>query len=605
MAIGGFLGGLANLGAGLGAAQDYRAREQQIAYSQALQQLQIQQARQQFADIARQNQLLSALGAATKGADIQQQWGAPAQIPSAPSYAPGQIQAQALPPQLPQVPDATSQMAMIGTPQQPGLIPRDESGGRNIMQQVAPPSVSHASGPLQIQPATYSRYAPAAGAAPLGAGELAMNRPVAEQYKVGGALFQAEGVAPWAKYNAKLAADLKLSPEHQQQADHSAMLAAGQLPPQMVGQAGPNVFAQILERVLGSNAPDDVKGLALLKLGPLMSQEGQRQLHQQLEVMRTATQDRGERERERHDVAIEERQTRGATQTAEGGHLEAPKNWEITTTATGETRIVPGRVARDRPGIFDPVSGAPIQFDPAKETIREVTPATATGGRAAAQAGRQLIAGGEVAADLKNIGSMPMGATTGWLGGLVGESGGISLLNAAKVDLANTLTDEDDVNMKIALGGLGRELSTLMSPVYGGEWASKQLEPMIPKKGYSINNALYGIARIKQSALVALEGFKTQPVVGKEQHDLATRYEEAIKRDIPWDVADVIAFLQSQNPKETFKDYAGKSGISGAATGKPPDTANQAPEITEQQYNSLPSGSPYRVPDNPQIFYKP
>ena len=602
MPIGGFLGGLANLGTALGGAQQYQGEQQRQAYSQALAELAIQHRRQELMDLARQRQMEATFGAATKGLDIQNLFGSPgAQLPQLPSPI-GQPSVQ--PEQLPQVPPAGQQMAqpsLIGTPERPGLIPMDESGGRNVMQGVVPVSQSHASGPLQIQPGTYNRYAGAAGAQPLGPGELAMNRPVGEQYRVGGAIYRAEGAAPWADFNPKLAADLqKLSPEQQQQVDTGSMMAAGNLPPQMVGRAGPGVFAQLVQRIAGGDAPDDIKGAILLKLLPLMSQEGQQQIRQGWEMyregVREAQFERREGAREAHDLAME--QVRAGRSGATGDAFEAPKMFEITNKQTGESREILGRVHKGVPGVFDAMSGQPIQFDPAKETIKEITASTAGGGRAGAQRERQIIAGGEVAADLKNIGNMPMGATTGWLGGLVGESGGISLMNAAKVDMANTLTDEDDVNMKIALGGLGRELSTLMSPVYGGEWASKQLEPMIPKKGYSITNSLYGIARIKQSALVALEGFKSSPLINKGQRDLADKYEAAINRDIPWGVADVIAFLQSRDPKETFKQYAGRSGVSGADAGKPADTGiPERPSNVPEGSAFSPSRNQWRGPD--------
>ena len=188
-----------------------------------------------------------------------------------------------LPSSFPQVPNAGAQMADNSAAL--GLIARDESGGRNIPNYRF--DAGHtASGPLQITDTTWNRYAPSVGAPPLQYPASPKDRPVSEQYKVGGAIFNKEGFAPWANFNPKLAADLKLSPEAQQQSSQVAVGAAGMLPPQMVGRGTPDIFARLVDRVAGSDAPDEVKGAALMQLLPLMSKEGQQSFQQAFEMYR-------------------------------------------------------------------------------------------------------------------------------------------------------------------------------------------------------------------------------------------------------------------------------------------------------------------------------
>jgi hypothetical protein len=196
-----------------------------------------------------------------------------------PSYAPP----------LPQVPDATAQMgALIGTPAQPGLIPRDESGGRNIANYRFDPTHT-SSGPLQINNSTWNRYAGGVGAPQLRYPASPMDRPLDEQYRVGGAIYRNEGAAPWSNYNPRLAADLKnLAPEHREAASQGAMTAAAIMPPTAIGQAGPSFFAPLLERILGSGVSDEVKGAAMVRLLPLMSEEGRQQFQQQWEQYKFA-----------------------------------------------------------------------------------------------------------------------------------------------------------------------------------------------------------------------------------------------------------------------------------------------------------------------------
>ena len=289
------LGGLAE---GLLSGLDYNLRAQQAQQQQQQQQLMMRRALMQMAQEQRKQQVLSLLGGQASGLFGQP----PDQSGAGGGMVPQQPQPQQST-QLPQVPPAAAQM------QSPllGLIKQDESGGRNINNFRFDPT--HTAGGLyQITDSTWNRYAPQVGAPKLSYPLSPKDRPEEEQTKVADTILRNDGAGPWANYNPKLAADLKsqakLSPEQQGQASTTAVQAAGMLPPQMVGNAQPGILAQLVQRIAGANAPNDVKGAALVELLPLMSQEGQRQFTQQLELAKFASgesdkaQARGERARE-------------------------------------------------------------------------------------------------------------------------------------------------------------------------------------------------------------------------------------------------------------------------------------------------------------------
>jgi len=351
--------------------------QQQQAWNALRMRLAQQEAQQQFAEFARQNQYLSTLGAASKGLDILGSYGQPGPQ-TAPTQAglPG-VQREALPPlptTLPQVPDY--QTAFPPTPSPAGApAPRSIGGfasgfpavddkiwGLESGRRMAgvPDSPAGAVGPMQVMPATAAGYGvggallrdPQVGKAlgdriawdlygQAGAGQPSPQLREARTlvgYDAGpGAMrrFQAQGdrldgIKLDPAYRQAVIADLQkgMPPETHQQSSDAAIAAAGQTPPQLIGRVGPNIYAQILQRVLGSDAPNDVKGLALVKLAPLMSEDGQQQLENVLKILRE--------KRERAKETREEGETTGPA-------IEfAPGQWGFQTKGGPIKMLPPG-----------------------------------------------------------------------------------------------------------------------------------------------------------------------------------------------------------------------------------------------------------------------
>ena len=132
----------------------------------------------------------------------------------------------------------------------------------------------------------------------------------------------------------------------------SPSLSPARCPPQMIGRGGPDVFAKLVERVAGSDAPDDVKGAALMQLLPLMSQEGRQQFQQQWEQVKFGEQQAQHREDQaQHREDLGERREDRAASLAQTRELAEERmdfqrqvadqgkgaDWQIVQTPDGKT----------------------------------------------------------------------------------------------------------------------------------------------------------------------------------------------------------------------------------------------------------------------------
>lgn len=330
--------------------------------------------------------------------------------------------------------------------------------------------------------------------------------------------------------------------------------------------ADPTVKLIALQQIQKLLAPDE-KMMAQL----LMAQNKQQHAFEMEELKQSHRQAlQQQSEGFRGQMQLQQEQFRMAQGAGGGKGYAATKMLELTDK-DGQVRTVMAREGRGDVGWVDSFTGQPITIQPG-ERVKEVT-AGVSGGRAGAQLTRQVGAGAEVAVDLENVVEQPVGTTIGPLGTV---EPGKTIPDALKGDLARTLTKEDEINMQQAMSGLGRELSTLMNPVYGGNWASEQLQPLIPKEGYSIRNTLYGFARIKQAATNALQ-YEILPsaIPSKEQKEAAYELIDKINKTIPWTVRDVLNWERSEDQKQTFGEYAAEHGlVIGGAPGGASNKSN-------------------------------
>lgn len=234
-------------------------------------------------------------------------------------------------------------------------------------------------------------------------------------------------------------------------------------------------------------------------------------------------------------------------------------------------RTVMARERRDQSGFIDSQTGNPLELKPG-EHLRQITATTTGGGRAGAQVLRQQIGGREVISDLQNAVRLPVGTTTGLLGGVVP---GTSVVGALHGDLTRTLTSQESQLMQASMASLTRELSILMSPVYGGNYAAQQIEPLIPQAGNTIGTVLFKLARIAQSADNALEAIEKSPILSNEQQEYAVSLREQINKAIFWSPTQAMDFALKDRGGESFGDFVKRSDVAGS-TAIPTDLPSPA-----------------------------
>lgn len=289
------------------------------------------------------------------------------------------------------------------------------------------------------------------------------------------------------------------------------------------------------------------------------------------------------------DLRITPETARGAAPS-----LEASKTLEILDKNGEVLRTVLAREGRDKPGWVDSATGEPIVVNKAAgESLKEITPTTSSGGRAGAQVIRQEIAGREVLSDLQNAVSLPLGTTTGLLGGV---HQGPSVFGALRSDLVRKLTDQDAQLMQASMASMSRELSILMSPVYGGSWAAQQIDPLIPQAGNSVGTTLFKLARIAQSADNALEAAAKAPILSNEQKKYALDLRRQIQEAIPWTTRQALDFArQGQAPKESFADFVKRGGLEGKGPSVPSESSHATLDAAK---SAIPQGDTRWYPIN-------
>jgi hypothetical protein len=232
--------------------------------------------------------------------------------------------------------------------------------------------------------------------------------------------------------------------------------------------------------------------------------------------------------------------------------LEMSKTLEVLNDKGEVVRTLLARESRNKAGWVDSATGKPIELK-SGETLKQVTPTTSGGGRAGAQVLRQQIGGREVLSDLQNAVSMPVGSTIGWLGTY---QPGTSMTGVLGGDLARQLTTQDAQLMQASFASLSRELSILMSPVYGGNWAAQQIDPLIPKSGDTMGTVLFKISRIAQSADNALEALEKAPVLSNDQKSFAKDLRKQILEAVPWTPNEAMSFARGADKGEKDESFA-------------------------------------------------
>ncbi len=310
------------------------------------------------------------------------------------------------------------------------------------------------------------------------------------------------------------------------------------------------------------DAPPEAKFMAMAQVAQILRPEDRMMLsmyamqHRDL-IAQAAAQQREHLGEERVDVERErlaDQEAKGEAGPGAGGTYEESKTLEILDKDGNVVRTVLAREGRGKVGWVDSTSGDPLKLESGQQ-VREVTPTSSGCGRAGAQVLRQQIGGLEGLSDLQNVSTLPIGQTTGLLGNV---QAGTSVSGALKGDLVRALTPQDAQLMQASMAGITRELSILMSPVYGGNYASQQMEPLVPKSGDTIGTTQFKLARLAQSADNALEAIEKSPVLSNDQKQYAKDLRAQIKEGIPWSTQEAQGFARLAGEGESFSDFVGR-----------------------------------------------
>lgn len=198
-----------------------------------------------------------------------------------------------------------------GTPERQALddtIIRRESGGRNIMQQLVPTSVSTASGLGQI---TNQTLRDIQRADPQLAGySRAMDMPESLQRRAIDDLIDMRGVQPW-KANTALMRELGVmqkDPEFRQ----GVMQVQQTIPPQVQGRMGLPQMRDAIEKAM-PGADSATKGAALIQLQKMLAPDQKLQLEQAIKQHDWARQEQQDTETARHHRALEGKESSADT----------------------------------------------------------------------------------------------------------------------------------------------------------------------------------------------------------------------------------------------------------------------------------------------------
>lgn len=259
---------------------------------------------------------------------------------------------------------------------------------------------------------------------------------------------------------------------------------------------------------------------------------------------------------------------------AVGSRGSAPQNIQ-GFDSDGKVVFEGSAVYKSGTGWIDPKEQTPV---PGVRWERTGQGAAGGAGRSGAQISRQLTSSREILSDLQNVRDMPLSSSRGIFGG---RSQGPGLLDALKENLAETVTSEDAELTNSALAGLGRELSIVVSPVYGGKWAADSFNALSLKEGQTNLVKAYNLARMKQTADNALETIENTDWVGKQQKEYAKTMRSKLDEAIFWTPKQVMDFRRSADDRETFGDFVKKEGISAPPkAGDKSQTGAPAPSST-------------------------
>jgi hypothetical protein len=163
---------------------------------------------------------------------------------------------------------------------------------------------------------------------------------------------------------------------------------------------------------------------------------------------------------------------------------------------------------------------------------------------------------------------------------------------------ANALTPADSQRLEVETSGLGRHLSWMVS---GGLSPSVDVQKAFEKilkiePGDKPVTVLTKIARARQEAENIMINKQKSRLISPGFKQIYSDLTTELQNTVPYTVSDVNKWQNSKDKKKTFSEFINQSVMKPKEESKPTESkpAAQTPTVTTQeQYNSLPSGSEY------------
>lgn len=241
------------------------------------------------------------------------------------------------------------------------------------------------------------------------------------------------------------------------------------------------------------------------------------------------------------------------------GQFDKPQLVETDDGAGGTTRVLAQQNNRTGQWVTADEKRAPI--DANNMVIIPESMGAGGGGRFAGQVMRILNSAKGSTSEIGNLVQLPIGSSTGWLGG---RSQGPSLMAATKEALANTVTSQEVQDFNTSMIGMSRHLATLETGgMQTNESLVKKFEGLALKEGDTNWTKMRKLGTMRQDAENAIESLMTSPLIGKKQKEFAQALITDLKSAVPWTPNDVTRLQRASenNPQATIGDIGKKTGL--------------------------------------------
>ncbi len=203
----------------------------------------------------------------------------------------------------------------------------------------------------------------------------------------------------------------------------------------------------------------------------------------------------------------------------------------------------------DKPDQLRPIAGGP----------KDPNAATQQGSRESTMQQRMITSAREALGDVQNIAKLPISASTGIFGGTTHKG---NIMDAPKSALSNEMSSQETQLYNTMIAGVQRNLASIESVgLMPSGTLTAQMDAVTIQPGQTYTTKLAKMAQIRQIAENGLEPVMNNPRVPQQTKEYVKQIVDEYKKTIPWTNSDVISLYESDNPKATIMDFAGKKGL--------------------------------------------